>query len=54
MTLLVALFTIPVALGVGIGIGRRRGLKVGVASGFGVLVAGGVAFVALLALSLPM
>ena len=54
MTFLVALFTVPVAIGASVWVGRRRGLKVGLAMGLGVLVAGGAAFVELLALSLPM
>ena len=54
MTLLVALFVFLMALGVGLTVGRRRGLVVGFAMGFGVLVAGGIVYVGLLALSLPM
>ena len=54
MTFLVALFVILMALGVGITVGRRRGPVVGIAMAFGVLVAGGIVYVGLLAFSLPM
>ena len=54
MTFLVALLVILMALGVGITVGRRRGPVFGIAMGFGVLVAGGIVYVGLLALVLPM
>jgi hypothetical protein len=54
MTLLVALLLVPLALGLGIAVGRRRGPIIGIATGFGVLVAGAIAFFGVLALSLPM
>jgi hypothetical protein len=54
MTLLVTCFVIFVALGVGVAVGSRRGLLVGIASGAGVLAGGALGYVALLALALPM
>ena len=54
MTFLAGLFIILMALGVGIAVGRRRGTIVGIATGIGVLVAGGIAYVGLLAFALPM
>jgi hypothetical protein len=54
MTLYVALLVIPLALGVGVVVGRRRGPKAGIAMGLGVLVAGGIGYVGLLVLALPM
>jgi hypothetical protein len=54
MTLLVAVFLLGVAMGVGVLVGRRRGPVVGVASGAGVLVVGAVGYIGLLALALPM
>jgi hypothetical protein len=54
MTLLVTLLVIFVALGVGILVGRRHGLLVGIASSAGVLAAGALAYAALLASVLPM
>ena len=54
MTLLVTPLVIFVALVVGVAVGLRRGPVVGIASGAGVLAAGALAYVALLALSLPM
>jgi hypothetical protein len=54
MTLLVSLLVIFVALGIGVAVGRRRGPVVGIASGAGVVAAGALAYVAALALTLPM
>jgi hypothetical protein len=54
MTLLVTPLVIYVALGVGAWVGRRRGPVAGIASGFGVLAAGALGYLALLALALPM
>jgi hypothetical protein len=54
MTLLVPLVLVPLALGVGLAVGRRRGAVIGIAMGLGVLVAGGIGYVGLLALALPM
>ncbi len=54
MTVLVTLFVILVALGVGLAVGRRRGPVVGIASAVGVLAAGALGYFALLALALPM
>jgi hypothetical protein len=54
MTLLVTPLVIFVALVVGVAVGRRRGPLVGFASGTGVLAAGALAYVGLLALALPM
>ena len=54
MTRIVALLVIPVALAVGVLVGRRRGPVVGIASGAGILAAGAVGYFALLALVLPM
>jgi hypothetical protein len=54
MTFLVTPLVIFVALVVGVAVGLRRGLMVGIASGAGILVAGALAYVALLALALPM
>lgn len=54
MTLLVALLMVPMSLFLGILVGRLRGFKTGIATGLGVLVAGALAFVVLLGLSLPM
>jgi hypothetical protein len=54
MTLYVTVFVTVVALGVGVAVGRRRGPVVGIASGVGVLAAGALGYVALLALALPM
>jgi hypothetical protein len=54
MTLLVTPLVIFVALGVGVLVGRRRGLVVGIASGAGVVAAGALAYIALVALTLPM
>ncbi len=54
MTILLGLFSILMALGVGIIVGRRRGPVVGIAIGFGVLVTGCIVYVGLLALALPM
>ena len=54
MTLYVALLVSVGAFGVGIVVGRRRGAVVGLASGAGVLAAGALGYVALLAVALPM
>lgn len=54
MTFIAILVTVPVALGVGLAVGRRRGPVVGVASGAGVVAAGALGYFALLALTLPM
>jgi len=54
MTLYVALLVVLLALGVGVAVGRSRGPIVGIAMGLGVLVAGGIGYVGLLALALPM
>lgn len=54
MTYVVTGVVIVVAPAVGVWVGRRRGLMVGVASGAGVLAAGALAYFALLALTLPM
>ena len=54
MTFLVTPLVIFVALCVGVWVGRRRGAVFGIASGAGVLAAGALAYVALLALALPM
>lgn len=54
MTLLVILFVISVAMGVGISVGLRRGPVIGIASAAGVLAAGTLGYFALLALALPM
>jgi hypothetical protein len=54
MTLLVILLVTFVALGVGVSVGRRRGPMVGVVSGAGVVAAGALGYVAVLALALPM
>jgi hypothetical protein len=54
MTKLVTLLVFLVGLGVGVWGGRRRGPVVGIASGGGVVAAGALAYVALLAFSLPM
>jgi hypothetical protein len=54
MTLYVALLVVLLALGAGIAVGRRCGPVVGIAMGLGVLVAGGIGYVGLLALALPM
>jgi hypothetical protein len=54
MTLYVTFLVIFVALGVGVWVGRRRGVLVGIVSGAGVLAAGALGYVALLALALPM
>jgi hypothetical protein len=54
ITLLAALLVVPLALGVGVAVGRRRGPAVGIAMGLGVLVAAVIGYVGLFALSLPM
>jgi len=54
MTLLVTPLVIFAALGIGVWVGRRRGPLVGIASGAGVLAAGALGYIALLALALPM
>jgi len=54
MTMLVTLLVVPLALGVGVAVGRRRGPVVGIAMGLGVLAAGGIGYVGLLAAALPM
>ncbi|HEV3260945.1 MAG TPA: hypothetical protein VG013_29100 [Gemmataceae bacterium] len=52
--MLLALVVVPLALVVGVAVGRRRGPVVGIATGLGVLVAVGIGYVGLLALALPM
>jgi hypothetical protein len=54
MTYLVTLVVILAALGVGVSVGRHRGLVAGIASGAGVLAAGALGYFALLGLALPM
>lgn len=54
ITLLLALIVVPLALGVGLVVGRRRGPIVGIAVGVGVLVAGGIGYVGLVALTWSM
>lgn len=54
MTLVVALFVASMAVIVGIAVGRRRGGLVGIGIGLGLLLAGGLGYVGLLAFMLPM
>ena len=54
MTFLVGLLVILMALGVGIIVGRRRGLILGIAMAFGILVVGGIVYIGLLSFALPM
>ena len=48
------MLVVPLALGVGVAVGRRRGPIVGIVLGLGVLVAGVIGYVGLLVLALPM
>lgn len=54
MTLLVALFVVSMAVIVGFAVGRRRGGLAGLGIGLGVLLAGSLGYVGLLAFILPM
>jgi hypothetical protein len=54
MTFIAVPLVVSAALGVGVSAGWRRGPLVGIVSGLGVLAAGALGYVALLALSLPM
>jgi hypothetical protein len=54
MTLIVTVLVAFAALGVGATVGLRRGPAAGAAAGAGVLAAGALGYLALLALALPM
>jgi hypothetical protein len=54
MTMIFLLLVIPLAVGIGVTAGRRRGVMIGIATCFGALVVGVAGYVGLLALALPM
>jgi hypothetical protein len=54
ITLILALIDVALALGVGVVVGRRRGAIVGIAMGVGVLAAGLVAYIGLVAATYSM
>jgi hypothetical protein len=54
ITLILSLVAAMLALGLGMVVGWRRGVVVGIATGFGVLVAACLGYVVVFSLSLPM
>src|SRR5260221_629629 len=54
IALLIALLVVPLAFAVGVMAGRSRGPLIGFAMGLGMLVAGGIGYVGLVALTMSM